>query len=58
MSKKATIKRKYQRLGITKDISPLWIHGCRVGASTNLGKWRQDISGVNLIRRQAISSLT
>ncbi|KAF8064280.1 hypothetical protein FPV67DRAFT_1504245 [Lyophyllum atratum] len=38
-----TIKRKYQRIGITNDLSPLWIHGCRAGSSTNLGNYFSDI---------------
>ncbi|KAF9527528.1 hypothetical protein CPB83DRAFT_855951 [Crepidotus variabilis] len=39
----ATVKRVYNRVGITKDLSPLWIHSCRAGTSSNLGNFFADI---------------
>jgi len=40
----ATIKRAYRRIGVTKDLSPLWIHSCRAGTSTNLGTTFADVN--------------
>ncbi|KAF8064312.1 hypothetical protein FPV67DRAFT_1504421, partial [Lyophyllum atratum] len=41
----ATVKRTYMRVGITKDLSPLWVHACRSEMSTDLGTDFQYVYG-------------